>query len=140
MKQYVFTFWTIALTLSVIPAILGVFAPEVITTHYNELITSYSSLMGISFFVTWFLNVESYFLKTIKPIHEETKSQYTYYNIVPWLAIVYIIDLLLIAIALPDFTNKHFGEFTKIIGSIIFTIIMYAIFKNPYNPIQKKIQ
>lgn len=87
---------------------------------------------------TWFLNGESYFLQVQYKAPGESTTTRTNYNVVPWVAIIYLIDILAIFIGKPDFINAHFGEVIKIISSIVVTLVIYGIFNGEYNPIETK--
>lgn len=138
MKTQKVTFWIVAIILAILPAIIGFVYPQLLVDHYKELINTYGGLMTLCVLGTWFLNGESYFLQVQYKAPGESTTTRTNYNVVPWVAIIYLIDILAIFIGKPDFINAHFSEVIKIISSIIVTVVIYGIFNGEYNPIETK--
>ncbi len=138
MNVYKTTFWIVAIGLSSLPAVITIVYPQLIVDQYKEFISAYGGLMTLSVIATLFFPVESHFLKVEKGTLDSKK--HVYYNVVPWLAIIYLFDILLVFIIKPEFINSHFSEVRKLIGGMIVTVILYGVFGGEYNPIKTKNQ
>lgn len=138
MNVYKTTFWIVAIGLSSLPAVIAIVYPQLIVDQHKEFISAYGGLMTLSVIATLFFPVESHFLKIEKGTLDSKK--HVYYNVVPWLAIIYLFDILLVFIIKPEFINSHFSEVRKLISGMIVTVILYGIFGGAYNPIKTKNQ
>lgn len=138
MNVYKTTFWVVAIGLSILPALITIVYPQLIVDQYKEFISAYGGLMTLSVIATLFFPVESHFLKIEKGTLDSKK--HVYYNVVPWLAIIYLFDILLVFIIKPEFINSHFSEVRNLISGMVVTVILYGIFGGEYNPIKTQNQ
>ncbi len=130
MKTHDFSIWAGVLLLAFLPGLIGIISPNLLTKNYVTIITSCGSLMTLVFIAGILLDVKEEWL-TIKKYSVDLESTTKYY-IMPWLSLIFVIDLVLIWIGNPNFTNTKFNDVVTILGSIVSTIFFYAIFAGKY--------
>lgn len=139
-----FSFGTIAVILAIIPLCMLLGAPIVFKEHFSEILKACGSLVGAIILGEIFSFIPNHFLRTESitniPFTDNVGVKKTDFNTLPIVAVIFIATGIVMMFVDQSFFNKHFSTILASVGSLISTIIIYAIFGGEYRVVDSSIK
>lgn len=130
MKNYKFYFGSICVGLSLLPLVL-LTNTNIIYEHFDKIVETLGGLMFATIVLIIFAMDDRCLSINEKLPLLDTETRKDFFT-VPVMFIVFLVELVIVYLIDSNYVEKHFDTFTKLLGSMVFAFIIYAIFGGHY--------